>query len=148
MFGPSVWRFGRMIDPFSDLLRFRSDMNRIFSGATYPFEPASPAVNVWVNEKGAVVTAELPGLDVEQMEISVLGDTLTLKGSRLSETLKENENYHRKERNENKFSRTLQLPFKINDQAIEARYEKGILRITLPRVAAEIPKKIGIKVSE
>ena len=146
MFGPSMWRFGRINDPFSDLMRLRNDMNRLFSGSAYPFQPAYPAVNIWVNEKGAVVTAELPGLDVEQMDISVLGDTLTLTGSRLFETLKENENYHRKERNGNKFSRTLQLPFKINDKAIEARYEKGILRITLPRVAAEIPKKIGIKV--
>jgi len=134
------------MDPFSDLMRLRSDMNRIFSGSAYPFEPAYPAVNVWVNEKGAVVTAELPGLDVEQMDISVLGDTLTLNGSRISEVLKENENYHRKERNGNKFSRTLQLPFKINDKAIEAHYDKGILRITLPREEAEIPKKIGIKV--
>jgi len=147
MFGPTVWRFGRVVDPFSDLLRLRDNINRVFSGEAYPFQPAYPAVNIWVNEKGAIVTAELPGLDTDKVDISVLGDTLTISGSRQMETLKENENYHRKERNGGKFSRTMQLPFKISEKKIEAHYEKGILKITLPREEAEKPRKIEIKVN-
>jgi HSP20 family protein len=120
-------------------------MNRVFSGADYPFQAAYPAVNIWVNENGGVVTAELPGVDVNKIDISVLGDTLTISGRRDTEVLKENESYHRKERNGSKFSRTLQLPFKINEKGIEARYEKGILMMTLSREEAEKPKKITIK---
>jgi len=147
MFGPSVWRFGRSVDPFSEMLRLRNEMNRLFSGAAYSFEPAYPPVNVWLNEKGAVVTAELPGVDTTTMDISVLDDTVTISGTRRPEVLKEEESYHRKERNGSKFSRTLHLPFKIDDKSIEARYEKGILNIALPREEAEKPKKITIKAS-
>jgi HSP20 family protein len=145
MFSPSLWRFGRIADPFSEMLRLRNDMNRIFSTPAYPFQASYPAVNIWINEKGALVTAELPGIDAQNVDISVLGDTLTISGTREPDVLKADETYHRKERNGNKFSRTLQLPFKINDKAIEARYEKGILEIALPREEAEKPKKISIK---
>ena len=145
MFGPSLWRFGRLVDPFSEMLRLRNDMNRLFSGGTYPFQAVYPAVNIWINEKGVVVTAELPGIDAEKLEISVLNDTLVLSGTREFEALKEEENYHRKERNGGKFSRTIQLPFKVNDKQIEARYDKGVLRVILPREEAEKPKKITIK---
>jgi len=148
MFGPSMWRFGRMVDPFSEMLRLRNEMNRVFSGADYPFQAAYPVVNIWINEKGAVVGAELPGIDEKKIEISVLGDTLNISGTRESEVLKADETYHRKERNGSKFSRTLQLPFKIDDKAIEARYEKGILTMTLPREEAEKPKKINIKAND
>jgi HSP20 family protein len=147
MFNPTVWRFGRSIDPFSEMLRLRHEMNRLFSGAAYPFEPAYPPVNVWMNEKGAVIKAELPGIDVTKMDISVLEDTVTISGTRGAELLKAEESYHRKERNGNKFSRTLHLPFKIDDESIEARYERGILNIALPREEAEKPKKITIKAS-
>lgn len=145
MFGPSMWRFGRLVDPFSEMVRLRNDMNRLFSGGTYPFQSVYPAVNIWMNERGVVVTAELPGIDADKLEISVLNDTLVLSGTRTFDALKEEENYHRNERHGGKFSRTIQLPFKVNDKQIEARYEKGILRMILPREEAEKPKKINIK---
>jgi len=147
MFGPTVWQFGRSVDPFSEMLRLRSEMNRLFSGAAYPFEHAYPPVNVWMNEKSAVVTVELPGVDASKMDISALDDKVTISGARGPEILKEDETYHRKERNGSKFSRTLHLTFKIDGKSIEARYEKGILNIVLPREEAEKPKKITIKAS-
>ena len=127
------------------MVRLRNSMNRAFADAAYPFQAAYPAVNIWINDKGAQVTAELPGIDVQNVDISVLGDTLTITGTREPEVLKAEETYHRKERNGSKFSRTLQLPFKINDKAIEAHYAKGILDITLPREEAKNRKKINIK---
>jgi len=145
MFGPNMWRFGRQVDPFSEMVRLRNDMNRLFSGGAYPFLSVYPAVNIWMNDRGVVMTAELPGIDADKLEVSVLNDTLVLSGASASETLKDEENYHRKERNEGKFSRTIQLPFKVNDKKIEARYEKGLLRMILPREEAEKPKKIHIK---
>jgi len=145
MFGPSMWRFGRLVDPYSEMSRLRNEMNRLFSGGDYPFQAVYPAVNIWMNEDGAVVTAELPGIDVEEIDISVMGDTVTISGKRDAVALKEEESYHRKERNGSTFSRTLQLPFKVQDKAIEACYEKGILKLTLPRQEAEKPRKIAVK---
>jgi HSP20 family protein len=138
---PNIWQ----IDPFRELMRLRNEMNRLFSGFSYPFEEVYPLVNIWMNEEGAIVTAELPGINMDKLDISILNDTVTISGSREDEEKKVEDNYHRKERMVGKFSRTLQLPFKINGDKVEARYERGILKLILPREEAEKPKKITIK---
>ena len=145
MFGPGIWRLGRLMDPYAEMSRLRSEMNRLFSGASHPFAQAYPAVNIWVDAQEAIVTAELAGIDPEKLDISVLGENLTLSGSRDPETLQENETYHRKERNGSRFARTLQLPFRIDADGIDANYDKGILKITVPRAAEDKPRKISIK---
>lgn len=145
MLGPSLWRFGRTVDPFTEILRLRDQMNRLFSTVGYTATAAFPSVNIWSGKDGCVVTAELPGIDGEKLDISVLGDTLTIAGVREAEPLKGDESYHRKERNGDRFSRTLQLPFRIDSDKIEARYEKGVLSISLPREEADKPRKISIK---
>jgi len=145
MFGPGIWRFGRIVDPMTEMQRLQRDMNRLFSGATELYAHDFPAVNVWRGEDGVIVAAELPGIDPAKLDISVVGDSLTLSGSREPEALKEGDNYHRQERSYGKFARTLQLPFHVDTLKVEAKYEKGVLRIALPRVEAEKPKKIAIK---
>jgi HSP20 family protein len=92
----------------------------------------------------AVVTTELPGVDRETIDVSVSGNVLTLKGSRNPEELKEDESYHRRERWHGEFSKTLDLPFDIEVQKVEAKFSKGILTVTLPRAEAEKPRKISI----
>lgn len=146
MFGPIMWRLGRIADPFTEVQRLQREMNRLFSGATEVYAHDFPAVNVWRGENGAIVTAELPGIDPAKLDISVVGDSLTLTGIRELETLKEGESYHRQERTYGRFARTLQLPFQMVAAKVEAKYERGVLQITLPRVEAEKPKKISIKV--
>ena len=145
MFGTGAWRLGRLMDPYAELSRLRNEMNRLFSLSTPTFVQAYPAVNIWVGDQEILITAELPGVDPEKIDISVLGDNLTLGGVREAESLQEDETYHRKERNGSRFSRTLQLPFRIDAAGIEARYEKGILRIAAPRAPEDKPKKIAIK---
>jgi HSP20 family protein len=146
MFGPGIWRFGRIADPMTEMQRLQREMNRIFSGATELYAHDFPAINVWRSENGAIVTAELPGVDPSKIDISVVGDIFTLTGSREPAPLKEGESYHRQERTHGRFARTLQLPFQVDAAKVEAKYEKGVLYITLPRVEAEMPKKIAIKV--
>jgi HSP20 family protein len=125
------------------------DMNRLmqsfpsFSGAQVA--PSFPAINVWLSEEGAVVTAELPGVKPEDLDISVVGETLTLTGSRQPEELKEGEEYHRRERRFGKFTRTFQLPFTVEANNVDAKFDKGILHIALPRAEAEKPRKISVK---
>ncbi|MFH1079540.1 MAG: Hsp20/alpha crystallin family protein [Pseudomonadota bacterium] len=146
MFGPGIWRLGRIADPLREMQRLQREMNRLFSGATELYAHDFPAVNVWRNEDGAIVTAELPGIDPAKLDISVVGDSLTLTGIREMEAIKEGESYHRQERTHGRFARTLQLPFQMDAAKVEAKYEKGVLQITLPRVETEKPKKIAIKV--
>jgi HSP20 family protein len=123
-------------------------MNRLFSGAYSDrpqVAPDFPAINVWTNEDGAVVTAELPGVNPEDIDIAVVGETLTLSGIRQPEELKDGEKYHRRERRFGNFNRTFQLPFTVEADDVEAVFEKGILHISLPRSEAEKPRKIAVK---
>jgi len=147
MFEPRLWRVGRMTDMGSGMQNLQREINRLFSGFTPPFVHEFPAVNVWLGKDDVIVTAELPGMDPESIDISVAADTLTLSGSREKEALKEGENYHRQERDYCNFTRTLQLPCQVNAGKVSAKYDKGILRIMLPRSEETKPKKISIKSS-
>ena len=143
MFGRGVWRLGSVSDPFAGLLYLQRDINRLFSdidnGNDYP------AVNVLLGEHDAVITAELPGLDTGKTDISVAGDVVTFSGSREPTVLGEGESYHIHERTNGRFSRQVQVPFQIDATRVEAKYEKGVLSITLPRAEEDKPKKISIK---
>ena len=100
---------------------------------------------MWVNGDNAVVTTEIPGVDRNAIDISVSGNTLTLRGSRPASDIKEGESYHRHELRHGNFSKTIELPFNIDADKVHAVYKKGILNISLPRVESDKPKKIEIK---
>lgn len=144
MFGPSVWRVGGMTDPLRELRRMQGELNRVFSGAGRSLNPEAPAVNAWVGEADVIVAAELPGVDPAKVEISVVGDTLTISGTRAAEPLKAGESYHRQERDFGRFSRTIQLPFHVEADKVEATYSRGVLKITMPRAEADKPRKIAV----
>jgi HSP20 family protein len=134
-------RFGWSLDPWRDFER----MNRALTRWNAPSSVEFPAVNVWVAENNAVVTSELPGVEPEDIDISVAGKTLTIRGSRKSEELKEGESFHRRERWHGQFTKTLEMPFSIESGKVEAKFVKGVLNIALPRAEAEKPRKISVK---
>ena len=142
---PSGLRYGRFWEPFDDVQRLQKEMNRLFSGYSQTLSYDFPPINVWMSENDVIVTAELPGIDAGNMDISVVGDSLTLSGIRESDKLKEGESYHRQERSFGRFARTIKLPFQVATDKVDARYERGMLQVTLPRIEAEKPKKIAIK---
>nr|ADI87694.1 molecular chaperone [uncultured Nitrospirae bacterium MY2-3C] len=119
----------------------------LISGYTLPSSSEFPAVNLWANEDHAVVTTELAGVGADGIELSVVGKTLTLKAVRQPEELQEGERYHRRERWQGHYTRTIELPFTIDGEKVDARFAKGVLYITLPRAEADKPKKIAIKSS-
>ncbi len=134
--------------PWREMERFQREMERLLSNMAEPrlHRPASyPAMNVWTNNEGVVVTAELPGVEPEDIDISVVNDTLTVSGARRPDELKQGEKYHRRERNFGRFTRTFQLPFRVDADKVEAVFDKGVLQISLPRAEADKPRKIAIK---
>jgi len=132
--------------PSQEIERFQREMSRLFAAsARPPVAPSFPAMNVWTNPDGAVLTAELAGVKAEDIDIAVVGETLTLTGSREPEELQENDRYHRRERGYGKFTRTIQLPFPVEADRVEANFNKGVLSISLPRAEADKPRKINIK---
>jgi len=134
-------RFGRVFDTLSEF----ENMNRALRRFNVPTTVEFPATNVWVSEDSALVTAEIPGIDPSALEISVINDSLTLRGSRKAEELKDEESYHRRERWSGQFTKTLELPFAVESGKVEARFSKGVLSISLPRAEAEKPRKISVK---
>jgi len=136
---PSVWR---------EVDRLQREMNRLYEDyypARFRTAPAYPAMNVWASEEGLKITAEVPGVSPKDIDISVVGNTLTLSGARESDELKNGTHYHRQERGYGNFTRSIQLPFSVNVSKVEATFKDGVLSITLPRAEEDKPKKITIK---
>src|SRR4051812_40380513 len=110
--------------PAREMQRLQEDLDSLFAspgGTVYTY----PAVNVWSTGDDAMVTAELPGMELENIDISVQGEALTLRGSRPRPMLKDGEAFQRRERLCGNFSRTLQLPFRVEASKVEAHFNMG-----------------------
>ncbi len=90
------------------------------------------------------MTAELPGVDMKNLSVSVNQDILTIEGERKGEELREGVVCHRSERGCGKFARTLRLPYDVESGKVKARHSLGVLTLTMPRAEASKPKKISI----
>ena len=132
--------------------RLQNEMNRLFENY-YPSRTRSatrsaqgyPAMNVWASEDGLTIYAEAPGVSAEDIDISVVGETLTLTGERKMDDLQEGSRYHRQERGYGKFTRSIQLPYPVDVGHVDATFMNGVLSINLPRAEEDKPKKIAVK---
>ena len=132
---------------FRDLERMQRRMERFMnSDSPYNGEQNSyPALNVWVKDDDMIVSAELPGFSPDSINLSVMGNHLTLSGSRNEEELPEGAKYHRRECACGEFNRTIRLPYSIDPEKVEASFDKGILTVKLARAEADKPRKINIR---
>jgi HSP20 family protein len=104
-----------------------------------------PPFDISETENEIIVKAEIPGMKVEEIDISLTDGLLTIKGERKMEKEDKQENYHRIERQFGTFFRTLNLGLKVKADGIDAGYKDGILTVTLPKAEEEKPKKIEVK---
>ena len=141
---PVMNRWELETDPFRELQQWQRQMNRLFDGGR-SVSRAFPAVNLWGNADEVRVVAELPGVDPGKIDLTVTGNTLTIEGERVPEAAGEQDVVYRQERVNGRFLRTLRLPFGVENDKIEAHYESGILRITLPRSEETKPRKIQVQ---
>jgi len=132
-------------DPFAELRRMQSEMNRLFGGFTAATARDFPPINIWLGQNSVVVTAELPGVTAADVNLSLQEDVLTLDGQREPKTQQENVNWQRRERAYGTFSRAVQLPFRVDPDKVQARFDNGILEVELERLEADRPKKIEIR---
>lgn len=106
-----------------------------------------PVVDVEETDHAYVITAELPGMEKKDINISVEDGTLLISGEKNSEKETKDKNYHRIERSYGKFHRSFQLPDGIDRDKIEASYKNGVLTLSLPKSEAAKPKQIEVKVN-
>lgn len=136
---PSIWQ---------EMDQIQREMNRLFDttskGRVFN-SPSYPAINIWTNEDGQVISAEMPDVHPDDIDIDVTGDALSISGERKPDELIKDAHYHRRERSYGSFSRTIQLPFMVDTNKVEANFKNGVLMISLPRAEADKPKKITIK---
>src|SRR3954465_6705952 len=126
--------------PFRDLRRLQEEMERLTRSAIAP--QGFPAINVYAHQDGIVITAELPGVNEDELAISVHRDTVTLRGERQDQI--EAQGYHRRERRSGPFGRTFSLPFQVDPERVEAKLLNGILTLTLNRPEQDKPKRIRV----
>jgi HSP20 family protein len=134
-------------DAWGAMDQLQREVNRLFEpfvrSAPRNFE-SFPLVNVWTSEDNALVTAEIPGIDPDSIEVTVKDNTVTLRGKREIEKLKEGETYLRQERGAGAFVRAFTLPFRVDADKVTAEYRLGILQLTLPRRQEDKPRRIAI----
>lgn len=138
---------------FNPVFQLRDEMDRLVSDfftpatarAAWATNPARsfPMLNVWEDGDNLFAEAEVPGLKSEDVEISVVGNELTIRGRR-GEPARDGVAYHRQERGVGEFNRVLRLPIEVNADKVDASLKDGVLLIKLPKAESAKPKKIKV----
>lgn len=141
---PAQW------DPFAELRQLQSQMNRMFDGGArsrHQSDGTWPPVTMWLGDDSVVVTAEMPGVTKDDIDLTVRENTLIIAGKRNPSTEDEDAAWHRRERPAGEFSRSVRLPLRVDPDKVEARAKNGVLEIEMGRPDAERPRKIQVKAS-
>ena len=140
--------------PFGgELNSFRGEMDklwdRFFSGrplvSTFT-EEWLPSVDISETEDKFLIKAELPGLEVKDVNVSISGDILTIRGEKKKEEEEKDEHHHYVERYSGSFQRSFRLPVKVQADKVDAAFDKGVLKVTFAKVGEAKKKEIKIKV--
>ena len=132
------------IDPFRELASFFENFAEGSGKEQLTAGSFVPPVDVYEDEHNLILKLEVPGVNEEDLNVSVENDTLTVQGERKFEKEEKEENFHRIERRYGSFTRTFKLPNTVDSDKVEAGYEKGILKITLAKRAEAKPKQIKV----
>ncbi len=155
-----TWRYGRgpaTLNPVREIEEigrrleedfFRPAMRAVLERIPERAKAWSPSVDVFEKGDNLEVKVELPGVKQTDINVSVSDDTLTITGERTPDTGIKDEDYHRSEITYGNFYRSMTLPARVDTKNIEAVYEDGMLRITMPRAAGAKPKKVSVLVKK
>jgi HSP20 family protein len=141
-------------DPFREFATIQDRMNRLFRDSYGPEgrEEAltttsfAPPVDVYEDEHNVTLKIEVPGIDEKDIDVRVENNTLTVHGERKFEREEKEENYRRVERQYGNFTRTFTLPNTVDQDTVQADYDKGVLKIKLAKKAEAKPKQIKVNV--
>jgi len=137
-------------EPAREMMTLREAMDRLFDDAfTRPFSMSggsvTPAIDLYQNADEVIVKASLPGLKADDVQISITGDMLTLRGEFKEETEKKEATFHIRENRYGSFERSIMLPTDVQTEKAKADFKNGILTITMPKAESVKPKTITIK---
>jgi HSP20 family protein len=147
------WRPGqgllprRSLKELDDLRRRLEDFGSFFPTPGWlPLEAGEwiPAIDMYEQDNKYMVKAELPGMKEDEVDVSVVGDRLTIKGKKKAESEVKEENYYRSERSYGSFFRAIDLPPDADPEKVEANYEDGVLEVVIAKTAAAKPRKVTV----
>lgn len=130
---------------FDELNLFNNETASFFGGCGLDEPKGHHAVNLYEGADDYVVTAEIPGVDPEKIDITQEGDTLTLRSVNAEEPEATDARYYRRERDLGSFERSIKFTFTVNPEDVEARFKNGLLTVTVKKPEEQKPKKIEIK---
>jgi HSP20 family protein len=135
---------------FREIERTFEDFSKRMPMGTFGTEFIGPEVDIVETKDAVEVTAELPGCDEKDIEVVVSQDMLTLRGEKKTERREEDKdkNWHLTERSYGAFSRTISLPFEPDTSKVEAKFDKGVLRVRLPKPAEVVKKEKKIEIKK
>ncbi|MCX7917242.1 MAG: Hsp20/alpha crystallin family protein [bacterium] len=138
-------------NPIKEVLDLRDDFDRLidrFFSRDFEIWEGVRAfdVDIYEDEDNVIVKAEIPGMNKEDISVSLTEDTITISGKKAEEKKVEKENYYRKEIRTGSFSRSFTLPCGVDKEKVKAVYKNGILEITLPKLEKEKTKEVKIEV--
>ncbi|MBN1909607.1 MAG: Hsp20/alpha crystallin family protein, partial [Pirellulales bacterium] len=137
---------------WSDMNRLQAEMNRLFDRFGFedgrrPIAPSYPALNMWRDADNLYIEAELPGIEMKDLDIQVSGgNQLSLKGKREAPA-EEKGTWHRQERGYGTFTRAMTLPEEVDVDQVKAEFKDGVLCVTLPKSEKAKPRRIEVKAS-
>jgi HSP20 family protein len=142
-------------DPFREFVTIQDRMNRLFRDSYGPegkdesltTTAFAPPVDVYEDEHNITLKIEVPGIDEKDIDVRIENNTLTVHGERKFEKEEKEENYRRVERQYGSFTRTFSLPNTVNQESVQADYDKGVLKVKLAKKAEAKPKQIKVNVS-
>jgi HSP20 family protein len=132
-------------DPFRE---FQREMGRLFDTLD-PFQPHRnlrqyPPINVYDAGESYILSAQLPGLSPEEVELTITGETLTMRGERKRPEHVKDDSYRRQERPMGRWSRTITLPDRVDSNQATASFTNGILTVSLPKAESAKPRHIAV----
>jgi len=141
-------------EPFREFATLQDRINRVFREAYTPdgrdetltTSSFAPAVDVYEDEHSVTLKIEVPGIEEKDIDVRIENNTLTVHGERKIEKEEKEENYRRVERQYGSFTRTFNLPTTVDSEKVSANYDKGVLKIALPKKAEAKPKQIKVNV--
>jgi len=136
------------IDPFRELASFFENWAAPTGKEQLAAGTFVPPVDVYEDEQNLILKLEVPGVNEEDLNVSLENDTLLIQGERKFEKEEKEENFHRIERRYGAFTRTFKLPNTLDSEKVEANYEKGILKIMIGKKAEAKPKQIKVGAGE
>ena len=125
-------------------MQTHDDLNRMSSGLRFYTAPEFPMLNLWTSPDGAILAAEVPGIAPESLDITIRRDTVTVRGTRPEQPAEEGAAWIRHERMHGAFARTITLPFPVDPDESSAKFERGIVILTLPRPESDKPHRIKV----